>query len=88
MTKADLLEPGQLIGGTYRVVRCIGRGGMGAVYEATHARLSGRYAIKLILRELAQDNDLFTRFRREAQVTSALRHPNICLLYTSPSPRD
>jgi serine/threonine-protein kinase len=50
---------------------------MGEVYEATHARLSGRYAIKLLLRELALRPDAFARFRREAEITSALRHPNI-----------
>jgi serine/threonine-protein kinase len=50
---------------------------MGEVYEATHRRLSGRYAIKLLLRELALRPDAFARFRREAEITSALRHPNI-----------
>jgi serine/threonine-protein kinase len=50
---------------------------MGEVYEATHSRLSGRYAIKVLLRELASQPDAFARFRREAEITSALRHPNI-----------
>jgi len=50
---------------------------MGEVYEATHRRLSGRYAIKILLRELASQPDAITRFRREAELTSSLRHPNI-----------
>jgi serine/threonine-protein kinase len=63
--------------GTYRVVRLIGRGGMGVVYEVAHARLHGRYALKLMNPEFAADQAALSRFRREAQVTSSLRHPNI-----------
>jgi tRNA A-37 threonylcarbamoyl transferase component Bud32 len=50
---------------------------MGEVYEATHDRLSGRYAIKVLLSEISNRADIFQRFRREAEVTSGLRHPNI-----------
>ena len=71
------VSPGTLLQGTYCIGRLLGTGGMGEVYEATHARLSGRYAIKLLLRELALRPDAFARFRREAEITSALRHPNI-----------
>ena len=71
------LEPGQLVEDTYRIIRRIGEGGMGEVFEATHARLAGRYALKILLREIASDANLLARFQREAQVTSALRHPNI-----------
>jgi eukaryotic-like serine/threonine-protein kinase len=71
------LQPGDLIDDTYRIVKRVGEGGMGEVYEATHTRLAGRYAIKVLLREIAQDPGLLARFAREAQVTSSLRHPNI-----------
>jgi serine/threonine-protein kinase len=73
----EILQPGLVIEDTYRIVRRIGVGGMGEVYEATHARLAGRYAIKLLLREIASDPVLMARFQREAQITSSLRHPNI-----------
>ncbi len=73
----ETLQPGLVIEDTYRIVRRIGVGGMGEVYEATHARLAGRYAIKLLLREIASDPVLMARFQREAQITSSLRHPNI-----------
>jgi serine/threonine-protein kinase len=73
----ESLQPGVVIEDTYRIVRRIGEGGMGEVYEATHARLAGRYAIKLLLREIASDPVLMARFQREAQITSSLRHPNI-----------
>src|SRR5437868_4329751 len=71
------LQPGQVLDDTYRIVRGIGEGGMGEVYEASHARLAGRYAIKLLQKEVAGDPSLMARFQREAQVTSSLRHPNI-----------
>jgi serine/threonine-protein kinase len=71
------LTVGSVLQETYRIVRRIGRGGMGEVYEATHARLSGRYAIKVLLGEIGSSEEVLARFRREAEVTSSLRHPNI-----------
>jgi serine/threonine-protein kinase len=71
------LQPGQDLEGTYRIVGRIGGGAMGDVYEATHARLAGRYAIKVLQHEVAADPSLMARFEREARVTSSLRHPNI-----------
>jgi serine/threonine-protein kinase len=50
---------------------------MGVVYEATHARLAGRYAIKVLLRELSERPELRARFDREARITSLLQHPNV-----------
>jgi serine/threonine protein kinase len=66
-----------LLADTYRVSRLIGVGGMGEVYEATHDRLVGRYAVKVLSSEIRSRADVFQRFRREAEVTSGLRHPNI-----------
>src|SRR5512138_840230 len=71
------LPPGTLLADTYRVIRLIGVGGMGEVYEASHARLSGRYAVKVLQGEIAARSEILQRFRREAEVTSGLRHPNI-----------
>ena len=50
---------------------------MGEVYEATHDRLAGKYAVKVLLAEMVSRAEVFQRFRREAEVTSGLRHPNI-----------
>jgi serine/threonine-protein kinase len=72
-----VLTPGSMVGGTYRVVRRVGTGGMGQVYEATHARLAGRYAIKVLQPQIAVQAEALERFRREAEITSSLRHPNI-----------
>src|SRR3954451_5602546 len=48
-TSTPLLREGELFDNTYRLMRLLGEGAMGAVYEATHARLAGRYAIKVLL---------------------------------------
>ena len=50
---------------------------MGVVYEATHARLAGRYAIKVLTRRLAESPEGFAQLNREARITSLLQHPNI-----------
>src|SRR3954454_9881751 len=71
------LQPGTVLQDTYQVVRPIGRGAMGQVYEVLHARLSGRYALKLLTDEAAADAEFLQRFRREAQIVSGLRHPHI-----------
>ena len=71
------LPPGTTLKGTYEVLDLIGRGGMGEVYEVRHARLAGRYALKLLPPIFAHEHVSVTRFRREADILSALRHPNI-----------
>jgi serine/threonine-protein kinase len=50
---------------------------MGLVFEATHARLSGRYAVKVLHEKLCGNPEALARFDREARVTSSLQHPNI-----------
>ena len=61
----------------YTIVRLLGRGGMGAVYEARHAKLSRRFAIKFLLPELAANRDLLRRFENEAKAAGGLEHPNL-----------
>lgn len=72
-----MISEGEVLDGTYRLQRLVGQGGMGAVYEATHARLAGRYAIKLLLRSLSDRPDAHALFDREAWITSRLQHPNV-----------
>ncbi|MCY3021146.1 MAG: serine/threonine-protein kinase [Planctomycetota bacterium] len=63
--------------GPYALVRLLGRGGMGAVWEALDTRLNRRVAVKvMVVGEQASEQET-ERFRREAQNSAKLRHPNI-----------
>jgi eukaryotic-like serine/threonine-protein kinase len=68
---------GQVVAARYRVVKLLGRGGMGAIYEVEHIKLGRAFALKKLLPKLADDGEAMARFQREADVVSRLRHPNI-----------
>jgi serine/threonine protein kinase len=61
----------------YRIVRLLGRGGMGSVYEAEHTILGRRFAMKFMLPEYAADRAKLLRFENEARAAGSLEHPNI-----------
>src|SRR5438105_299271 len=67
--------------GDYRIIREIGRGGMGVVYEADQEALGRRVAIKVLPGRLLANDRLRKRFRREAQAAARLHHTNIVPVY-------
>ena len=69
-------EVGRTINGRYEVTRVIGEGGMGVVYEAYDRQVDRNVAIKLVRAESLADRKFITRFRREMEVTTRLRHPS------------
>ena len=71
---------GETFGG-YAIESLLGRGGMGAVYLATHARLARKVALKVIAPEHAHDEDFRARFLRESQLAASLDHPNAIPIY-------
>ena len=77
----DFEEEGPLPAGTrlgkYQIVRLLGAGGMGSVYEATHSEIGKRVAIKTLSPAVAAIPGARQRFLREAQLTSRLDHPHI-----------
>src|SRR5437867_12455036 len=65
----------------YRILKELGKGGMGTVYKAEDMKLNRSVAIKALAADMVGDVTARTRFMREARAASAIDHPNICTVY-------
>src|SRR5450631_3720861 len=72
---------GTLLGGRYRIIGLLGRGGMGEVYRATDLTLGQSVALKFLPAEAAGNNRLLERFAGEVRVARQVSHPNVCRVY-------
>ncbi len=67
----------RIIAETYRITQQIGAGGMGTIFEAEHVRMGRLFALKLLDPAFAENEEVFQRFKREAEIAGQLGHPNI-----------
>ncbi len=67
----------RIIADTYRITQQIGAGGMGSIFEAEHVRMGRKFALKLLDPAFAENEEVFQRFKREAEIAGQLGHPNI-----------
>jgi len=71
---------GEIVNGKYRLMRLIGEGGMGSVFEAVHEYLGSAVALKFLNPELARRAGLVARFLQEARVSASIRSPHVVLV--------
>jgi serine/threonine-protein kinase len=76
-TASDDFLGGEPLDGKYRIEQLLGHGGMGAVYRATHLGTTRTVAVKIIHPHFSSDQRFVDRFRREAEASGRLRHPNV-----------
>ncbi len=77
----ELVSPGQLLDGRFRLRRMLGRGAMGQIYAAYDERLKVQVALKLLLPEFASSRAYLERLHQEIVVARRISHPNVCRVY-------
>ncbi len=78
-TRADMFDPllGRVLGDRYRILERVGAGAMGQVYRAAHNRISCIFAVKVLYGDLAYNEEMLSRFLREAELASCLQSRHI-----------
>ena len=75
------LTPGTSIGSRYEIVRLLGQGGMGAVYQAHDRELDRQVAIKVILSDMAANPEILRRFKQELILARQITHKNVIRIF-------
>ncbi|MFO0674640.1 MAG: protein kinase [Polyangiaceae bacterium] len=75
------LAPGDLLDGKYQIIRVLGEGGMGIVYEAFHQKLEQTVAIKMMLPSMLERPSLVARFDREARAAAKIKSRHVARVF-------
>jgi serine/threonine protein kinase/tetratricopeptide (TPR) repeat protein len=78
---APAFSPGEVISGRFEIIRFLGRGGMGEVYEARDSDLGERVALKTIRAQISGEARSLARFKQEIQLARRVTHPNVCRIF-------
>jgi serine/threonine protein kinase/tetratricopeptide (TPR) repeat protein len=79
--QTTVFSTGEVLARRFEIVRFLGRGGMGEVYEAVDNELRENVAVKTVRSELAFNPTVLDRFKREVQRSRKVTHPNVCRIY-------
>ena len=71
----------ELVSDRFKIVRLLGQGGMGAVYEAEDLELGGHVALKTVRPETASNPRAIERFKQEIYLARKVTHPNVCRIF-------
>jgi hypothetical protein len=77
-SSAPPVSPGDVLCGRFRILRAVGEGGMGHVFEAYDSELAVHVALKVIRPEIASNPEVLGRFRQEVRLARRITHPNVC----------
>jgi serine/threonine-protein kinase len=77
----SVVRRGAVLASRYEILRPLGRGGMGAVYEAHDRVLDETVALKVLRPDIARSEELTLRFRSEIKLARRVRHPNVCAIH-------
>jgi serine/threonine protein kinase/tetratricopeptide (TPR) repeat protein len=79
--EAHQLEAGEVVANRFRIVRFLGKGGVGEVYEARDQDVGEAIALKLVLPAYHDSPEVSARLRREVQLARRVAHPNVCRIF-------